>query len=155
MNKIKSKKQKNKNFDKLQKVEIELGEIKFVNNPNKLQSELKELIKIQVNDKNLHEIKQEMLGDYAGEFETSGKLSIGDQIRETQVRYRNIIEYDSYINSLNEGYDAEDAIFNGYFHKIRNLQFDLVERSQNGSHCDFKHKIIEYHGSDCFVPTKG
>ena len=44
-------------------MENELVKIKYANNPNKLQSELKELNKIHVIDKNLHEIKQEKLLD--------------------------------------------------------------------------------------------
>ena len=59
LNKIKSeKKKKNKDFNKIKQLEILLVNIKYANNPNKLQSELKELNKIQVISKNLHEIKQ-------------------------------------------------------------------------------------------------
>ena len=42
LNKIKSEKRKNNN-DKIQKIEIELVKIKYSNNPDKLQSTLKEL----------------------------------------------------------------------------------------------------------------
>ena len=72
------------------------------------------LNKIQVIDKNLHEIKEELLGDYGGEFEMVGRLSVGDQIRTTHIRFRNITYYEAYINSIDEGYDAEDSICNGY-----------------------------------------
>ena len=67
--------------------------IQYVNNPIKLQSELKELKKIQVVDEKLRDIKQEILNDYAGEFEMIQKLSIGDQSRETHIRFRNINKY--------------------------------------------------------------
>ena len=41
LNKIKSeKKKKNKTFDKFKKIEIDLVKIKYVNNPNQLQTEL-------------------------------------------------------------------------------------------------------------------
>ena len=57
LSKVKSeKKKKNKNFDKIKDLEIELVQIKCANNPNKLQSEFKDLNKIQVLKKNLHEI---------------------------------------------------------------------------------------------------
>ena len=52
-----------------------------------------------------------MLGDYAGEFERVGKLSVGDQILQTHIRFRNITGYAAYINSIDEGYDAEDSFF--------------------------------------------
>ena len=89
-NKFKSKnKKKNKNNDKVKELEIELVNIKYSNNPNKLQCELKVLNKIHVVNKNLHEIKNEILLDYTGEFEMVGSLKVGDQIRQTPLRLRN------------------------------------------------------------------
>ena len=66
--------------------------IKYANNPSEIQSQLKELNKIHIIDKFLHEIKNEKLGDYAGEFEMIGKLSVVDQVRETHTRFGNITE---------------------------------------------------------------
>ena len=131
LNKIKSEKRKrNKNLDKIKELEILLVNIKYADNPNKLQSALKELNKIQVVNKNLHEIKQEILEDYEGEFEMVGNLKIGDQIRQTHIRFRNITDYEAYINSIDEGYDADDCIFNGYIYKIDTPQFNKVNSSQ-------------------------
>ena len=63
-NKIKSeKKKKNKNLDKIKELEILLVNIKYANDPNKLQSELKELNKIHVVNKYLHKIKHEIIQD--------------------------------------------------------------------------------------------
>ena len=105
--------------------------------------------------KNLHEIKNEKILDYTGEFEMVGNLSVGDQIRETHIRFRNFNDYENYINAIDQNYDSEDAIFNGYIYKIDTPQFDSVKRSQYGNGCDFKHEIIEYRGNNCFIPTKG
>ena len=70
LNKIKTeRKKKDKIVNKIEELEIKLVKIKYANNPNKLQSELKELNKIQGIDKSSHEIKQEKIGDYTGEFE--------------------------------------------------------------------------------------
>ena len=155
-NKIKTeKKKKYKNIDKIKELEMELVIIKYANNPNKLQSEIKELKKIQVIDKNLHEIKNEILLDYVGEFEMVGNLKVGDQIRQTHIRFRNMDDFEAYINAIGEGYDAEDAIFNGYVYKLDTPQFNKVNRSQYGNGCDFKHEIIKYRGNNCFIPTKG
>ena len=119
LNKIKSEKRKrNKNFDKIKQLEILLVKIKNSDKPDNLQSALKELNKIQVIEKNLHETKQEILLDYIGTFEMVGSLKVGDQIRQTHVRFRNMDDFEAYINSIDEGYDAEDAIFNGYIYKI-------------------------------------
>ena len=42
-----------------------------------------------------------------------GKLSTGDQIRETLIIFRNMDDFESYVNAIDEGFEAEDAIFNG------------------------------------------
>ena len=156
LNKIKSeKKKKYKNLDKIKQLEILLIRIKYADKPDKLESVLKELNKIQVIDKNLHEIKNEILQDYIGTFEMVGNLKVGDQIRQTHVRFRNMNDFEAFINSIDEGYDSDDCIFNGYFYKIDTPQFNKVKRSEYGNGCDFKHEIIEYRGNNCFIPTKG
>ena len=63
--------------------------------------------RIHVFDKNLHENKQEILVDYGGEYELIGKLSVGDEFRQTHIRVKKITDYESYINAIDEGYDAE------------------------------------------------
>ena len=156
LNKIKSeKKKKNKNLDKIKELEILLVNIKYANNPNKLQSEIKKLNKIQVIIKNLHEIKQEILLDYTGEFEMVGNLKVGDQIRQTHIRFRNMDDFEAYINSIDQDYDSDDSIFNGYIYKINTPQFNKVNRSQYGNACSFDKIFIEYQGKNCFIPTKG
>ena len=84
-----------------------------------------------------------------------GSLVIGDQIRQTHKRFRNMDDFENCINAIDEGYEAEDAIFNGYIYKIDTPHFNLVNRSQYGNGCDFKLEIIEYRGNSCFIPTKG
>ena len=156
LNKIKSeKKKKYKNFDKFKQLEILLVRIKYADRANKLESALKELNKIQVIYKILHEIKNEILLDYVGVFEMFGNLKVGDQIRQTNIRFRNMDDFEAYFNAIDEGYDAEDAIFNGHIYKISTHRFRNVNRSQYGNGCDFKYEIIEYRGDNCFIPTKG
>ena len=155
LNKIKSEKKKNESIGKIKQLEIELVKIKYVNNPNKLQKVLNELNKIQVVNKNLHEIHKEILREYAGEFEMVGKLKVGDQIRETHIRFRKITKYESYIKAIDQDYEPEDAMFNGYFYKINTPHFNLIDTSQYGNGCDFKHKIVEYRGNICYIPTNG
>ena len=149
LNKIKlEKKKKNKNIDKIKQLEILLVNIKYANDPNKIQSELKELNKIQVVNKNLHEIKHEILIDYEGVFKMVGNLKVRDQIRQTHIRFRNISDYEAYVNSIDQDYDSEDAIFNGHNYKIDTPQFNLVNRSQYGNGCSFDKIIIECRGNN-------
>ena len=155
---ISEKKKKYKNFDTIKQLEILLVRIKYADNPNKLESALKELNKNQVNDKNLHEIKQEILQAYEGEFEMVGNLKVGDLLRRTHIRFRNMNNFEAYINSIDEEYDADDCIFSGYIYKLNTPQFNKVNRSQYGNGCDFKHEINEineFRGNICFIPTKG
>ena len=98
--------------------------IKYVNNPNKLQSELEELNKIHVVSKNLHEIKNEKLLDYTDEFEIVGDFLIANHIRETHIRFRNITDYEAYFNAIDQAYESEDADFNGYINALDTPQFN-------------------------------
>ena len=149
------KKKKYKNNDKIKQLEILLVGVKYANKPYKLETALKESNKIHVVNKNLHEIKQKILQDYTGEFEMIGNLKVGDQIRQTHIRFRNIDDFEAYFNAIDEGYDPEDAIFNGYVYEINTPKFNKVNRSQYGTGCDFKHGIIEYRGNNCSISTKG
>ena len=156
LNKIKTeKKRKYKNNDKIKNSEIQLVKIEYADKPGKLKSALREINKVEVIDKYLHDIKQEKVRDYTKEFEMFGSLKVGDQIRQTHIRFRNFDDYESYIKSMDEGYDAEDAIFNGYFYKLYSPQFNRVNRSQYGNGCNFKQQIIEYHGNNCYIPSNG
>ena len=83
-----------------------------------------------------------------------GNLKVGDQIRETNIRFRNKDDFEAYINAIDEGYDAEDAIFNGYIYKLDTVQFKKVNRSQYGNGCSFDKIIVEYRDNNCFIPTK-
>ena len=156
LNKIKTEKKKeNKKIVKIRQLEIELVKIKNSNKPDKRKNALKELIKIHVVNKLLNEIRNEILVDNTFEFEMVGFFVIGGQNRQTHNGSRNIAEYEAYINAICQDYESEDAIFNGYIYKIDTPRFILVKRSQYGNGCDFKHKIIEYQGHNCFIPAKG
>ena len=111
--------------------------------------------KFKVIDKNLHEIESEILLDYVGAFEMVGNLKVGDQIGQTNFRFRNMDDFEAYINAIDHDYESEDALFNGYSYKLDTPQFNKVNRSQCGNECDFKHEIIENRGNNCFIPTKG
>ena len=136
-------------------MEIEFVKNKNVNNPNKLENALKELNKFQVVNKILHENKNWIIGDYTGDFEMIVGLKVGDQLRQQHIRFRNKVNYEDYINSIDEGYEAEDAIFIGYLHKIITPQFNFVNRSQYAIGCNFEHQFHEYRGNNCDVPSNG
>ena len=45
-----------------------------------------------------------------------GYLKVGDQLRETRTRFRNIIAYEAFIINIDENYDSEDATFKGHIY---------------------------------------
>ena len=147
-------KKKYKNFDKTKELELLLVRIKYADKPDKLESALRELNKIQVVDEKLHEIKNEILLDYIGAFEMVGNLKVGDQNRQTNIRFRKMNVFAAYLNAIDQEYDSEDAIFDGYLYKINTPQLNEVNRSQYGNGFDFELEIIEYRGNNCLKPTK-
>ena len=119
LTKIKSEKKRNiKRMMKLKKkLLILLVRIKYSDNPNKLQNASREVNKMEVFEENLHEFRNELLQAYERDFEMIGSLKIADQIRQTNIRFKNIDDYECYINSIDRDYESEDAIFNGYIYK--------------------------------------
>ena len=89
-------------MDEIKELEILLVRIKYVDKPEKLESTLGELNKIEVNNKNLHEFKDETLLEYDDAFEIVGNLKVGDQIRQTHSRFRNMDDFEAYINSIDQ-----------------------------------------------------
>ena len=80
--------------------------------------------KIDVNSLNLHEIQNEVLGDYRGDFELIGSMLVGELEQKTNIRFKNVGDFESYINAIdNSGYDSEDVVFTGWLYKLNTLEF--------------------------------
>ena len=63
-----------------------------------------------VNGLNLHEIKNDILEDYTGDFELIGSMLVGEKEQKTNIRLKNVDDFESYINAIdNSGYDSEDV----------------------------------------------
>ena len=69
--------------------------------------------------------------------------------------FRNIDDYEACNISVDESYDAEDTIFIVYIYKINTPQLNLINRSEYGNGFDFKHRIEEYRGDNCYIPSNG
>ena len=92
-------------------------------------SELATTNKIYVNVLKLHEIKQEILLDYTGDFEIIGSLlfsEIGQ--RKTNFNYRKVDDFETCFNYIDVDYDSEDVIFSGWLFKLNTFQFYKVNR---------------------------
>ena len=72
---------------------------------------------------NIPEFKNNKLKDYDGVFEMVGNKVVGENFKKTNIRSRNIRDFEFYINIFEEnGYESDDAIFTGLF-KNQILQF--------------------------------
>ena len=109
-----------------------------------------------VNGLNLHEIKNDILEDYTGDFELIGSMLVGEIEQKTNIRFKNVDDFENYIKAIdNGGYDSEDVIFTGWLYKLNTPEFKKVNRSQYGRGTDFKQDIVEYIGNNCYIPTSG
>ena len=62
--------------------------------------------KIFVNSLNSHNIKNEILQDYAGDFELNGKMIIGFVEHKTNIRFKNMGDFERYINAIDIDYKS-------------------------------------------------
>ena len=109
-----------------------------------------------VNGLNLHEIKNDILEEYTGDFELIGSMLVGEIEQKTNIRFKNVDDFENYNNAIdNSGYDGEDVIFTGWLYKLNTPEFKKVNRSHNGRGTDFKQDIVEYIGNNCYIPTSG
>ena len=111
--------------------------------------------KIYVNKFTLHQIKNDILEDYTGDFELNGLMIIGPTEHKTNIRFKNLDDFESYINAIDVDYDSEDVIFNRYVYKLNTPHFNIVKRSAYGKGTNYMQEIVEYKGSNCYIPTSG
>ena len=103
----------------------------------------------------MYEIKDGILQDYTGDFELNGLMIIGPIEHKTNIRFKNINDFESYINAIDVDYDSEYVTFTGYVYKINTPHFKIVKRSAYGKGTNYMQEIVEYHGQNCYIPTSG
>ena len=96
----------------------------------------------------MHEIKNEFLQGYTGDFELNGKMIIGPIEHETNIRFKNMDHFERYINAIDVDYDSEDVTFTGYVYKLNTPHFNVVRRSTYGKGTNYIQEIVEYHGQN-------
>ena len=62
----------------------------------------------------MHEIKNEILQDYTGDFELNRIMIIGPIEHKTNIRFESMDDFESYINAIDVDYDSKDVTFSGY-----------------------------------------
>ena len=103
----------------------------------------------------MHEIKDEILQDYTGDFELNGLMIIGPVEHKANIRFKNMDDFERYINAIDIDYDSEDVTFTGYVYKLNTPHFKIVKRSAHGRGTNYMQEIVEYHGRNCYIPNSG
>ena len=80
---------------------------------------------------------------------------IGPVEHKTNIRFKNMHDFESYINAIVIDYDSEDVIFIGFVYNLNTPQFNVVKKSAYGKGTNYMREIIEYHGQNCYFPTSG
>ena len=107
-----------------------------------------------VNGLNLNEIKNEFLLEYTGDFELIESMLVG-LVGNTNIRLKNIHDFEIYINAIDVDYDSEDITFTGYLYKINTPQFKVVKPSAYAKGTNYMKEIVEYHGQNVYIPISG
>ena len=82
-------------------------------------------------------------------------MIIGPVEHKTNIRFKNMDDFERYINAIDIDYDSEDVNFTGYIYKINTPHFKVVKRSAYGRGTNYMQEIVEYHGQNCYIPTSG
>ena len=82
-------------------------------------------------------------------------MVIGPIEPKTNIKFKNMDDFEKYINAINVDYDSEDVISTGYVYKLNTPQFNRVNRYQYGRGTNFRQDIVQYTGNNCYIPTSG
>ena len=59
-------------------------------------------------------------------------MLIGEIDQKTIFRFKNVADYETFVNAIDVDYDSEDVIFTGWDNKLNTPQFNIVKRSGYG-----------------------
>ena len=91
--------------------------------------------------------------DCRGDFELKGAMVIGPVELKTNIRFRKMDDFDSYIDTIDIDYDSEDVTFTGYVLKQKISQFKVVKRSAYAKGTNYMTENVECNGQNCHIPT--
>ena len=103
----------------------------------------------------MQEIKKEISQDYTGDFGFNGLIIIGPIEHKTNMKFKKMDDFESYINAIDVDYDSEDVTFTGYVYKLNTPQFRAVKRSAYGKGAIYMQEIVKFSGQNCYIPTSG
>ena len=80
-------------------------------------------------------------------------MIIGPIEHKTNIKFKNMDDFERYINAIDIDYDSEDITFSGYVYKLYTPHFKVVKRSAYGRGTNYTQEIVEYLGQNCYKPT--
>ena len=80
-------------------------------------------------------------------------MIIGPFKQKTNNRFKNMDDFESYINAKDIHYDSEDVSSTGYDYNLNTHQFENFQRSAYAKGTTYMQEIVEYHGQNCCIPT--
>ena len=111
--------------------------------------------KIYVTSLYLHEIKNEILLDYKGNFELEKSMDIGHVEHKTDNRFKNMDDFENYINAVDNHFDREDVTSFVYVYKLKTSHFKVVKRNAYAKGVIYMKEIVDYRGHNCYIPPSG
>ena len=82
-------------------------------------------------------------------------MIIGTVEHKSNIRFKNMDDFENYINAIDADYDSEDVTYTGYVYKINTPHFKFVKRSAYGRGTNYMQEIVEYHGQNCYISSPG
>ena len=114
--------------------------------------ELAEAERSNIRGLNVFEIR-DRLNDGNRGFELVGQMTINGIKKKTNMRFKNINDFESYIGKIDEKYDGEDVVFQGDAFQLPQPDFKPIKRSNYGKGSNHLFDIEEYFGTNCYIPT--
>ena len=114
--------------------------------------ELAEADKSKIKGLNVFEIRDKLDDDNRG-FELVGDITINGIKKKTNMHFKNINDYESYIEKIDEKYDGEDVVFEGDAFQLNQPEFKPIKRSKFGKGSNHLFDIEEYVGTNCYIPA--
>ena len=82
-------------------------------------------------------------------------MIIGRFKHKTNISFKNMVDFESYINAIDIDFDSNDVTFTGYVYKSNTPHFNVVTRSAYVKGSYYEKENVEYHGQNCYIPTSG
>ena len=101
---------------------------------------------------NVFEIRDKLDDEKRG-FELVGDITINGIKKKTNMRFKKINDFESYIEIIDEKYDGVDVVFEGDAFHLPQPDFKPIKRSNYGKGSNHLFDIEEYVGTKCYIPT--